>query len=220
MRTLITATGALVTVTTQLAVFAPSVVVTVIVALPAALAVTSPSAETEATASELDDQVTLASVASAGLTVALSCSVAPTSMVVDGLLTLTPVTATGALVTVTAQLAVLAPSVVVTVIVALPAALAVTSPSAETEAMASALDDQATLASVASAGLTVAVSRPVALTVRERLDLSRLTPLTATDPLGSTGGGHDVNKATMARHAIAMNALTRNFMKLSLNHYK
>jgi len=58
------------TVTAQAAVLEPSVVVAVTVALPAALAVTRPDSETVATLASLEVHVTLASVASTGLTVA------------------------------------------------------------------------------------------------------------------------------------------------------
>ena len=63
---------AAVTETVQVAFFDPSVVVQVIVAEPAALAVTIPSEVTEATEELLDDQLTLLSVAFDGLTVAVS----------------------------------------------------------------------------------------------------------------------------------------------------
>ena len=63
---------AAVTETVQVAVFAPSVVVQVIVAEPAALAVTVPSEVTEATEELLDDQLTLLFVALDGLIVATS----------------------------------------------------------------------------------------------------------------------------------------------------
>ena len=63
---------AAVTETVQVAVFAPSVVVQVIVADPAPLAVTVPSEATDATEELLDDQLTLLFVALDGLTVATS----------------------------------------------------------------------------------------------------------------------------------------------------
>ena len=64
-------TGAL-TVTVQVAVLPPSVVVTVIVAVPAFFAVTTPEVETAATVVLLDDQVTDLSDAFDGFTVAVS----------------------------------------------------------------------------------------------------------------------------------------------------
>lgn len=65
------------TVTTQVAVLPPSVVVTVMFAVPAATAVIMPSATVAMFSSSLD-QVTLLSVAVSGLTVAVSVAVSPT----------------------------------------------------------------------------------------------------------------------------------------------
>ena len=59
----------------------PSVVVTVIVAVPAAFAVTTPEDETAATEVLLEDQVTDLSVALDGVTVADSVWVSPTVIV-------------------------------------------------------------------------------------------------------------------------------------------
>jgi len=83
-----------VTVTAQVAVFAPSTVVTVMVALPAATAVTTPLELTVATEVLLLLQLTLLLVALAGDTVAVSVAVCPTvklNVVGD---TVTPVTGT------------------------------------------------------------------------------------------------------------------------------
>ena len=66
-----------VTVTVHAAVFPPSTVVTVIVAVPAATPVTSPDEFTVAIAFEEDDQVTDLLSAFAGRTVAVSVSVPP-----------------------------------------------------------------------------------------------------------------------------------------------
>ena len=63
---------AVLTVTAHVAFFAPSFVVTVMVALPADLAVTTPDEETEATEVLLDDQVIDLSVAFEGVIVAVS----------------------------------------------------------------------------------------------------------------------------------------------------
>ncbi len=68
------------TVTAHVAFLAPSLVVTVIVAEPAAFAVTTPEEETVATEVLLDDHVTVLSVALDGLTVAVRVFVSPTSM--------------------------------------------------------------------------------------------------------------------------------------------
>ena len=74
------------------------------------------------------------------------------------------------LATVTAQVAVLAPSVVVTVMVAVPAATAFTLPLASTVATAALLDDHETLLLAASAGRTVATSWALASMASESVD--------------------------------------------------
>lgn len=114
-----TATGF--TVTSQVAFFPPSTVVTVMVAVPTVFAVMTPVEETVATAVLLEDQVTDLFVALVGVTTAVSVSVSPTVMVRVVWFRLTPVTATVAALTVTVQEAVLLPSTVLTVIVAVPA---------------------------------------------------------------------------------------------------
>ena len=124
------------TVTAQVAFLLPSAVVTVIVALPAALAVTTPEAETVATSVLLDDQVTSLFVAFSGVTVAVSVAVSPSVRVNEVLSRLTPVTETVFALTVTTQSAVLPPSSVVTRMVASPAATAVTVPFSSTVATA------------------------------------------------------------------------------------
>ena len=93
------ADAAAVTVTTQVAVLLPSVVVTVIVAVPTAFAVTRPDADTVATVELLVVHVTALFVALLGATVAVSCIVALT--VIEALvgLTVTPVTGTFVVVT-------------------------------------------------------------------------------------------------------------------------
>ncbi|MPN41061.1 hypothetical protein SDC9_188601 [bioreactor metagenome] len=113
-----TGSGSL-TVTMQLAVFWPSSVVTVIVALPAATAVTTPSF-TVAMASSLLDQLTFLLVASAGATVAAKVAVSPILRAASFLSKVTPVTATIGFLTLIVQLAVLLPSFVVAVIIACP----------------------------------------------------------------------------------------------------
>ena len=65
------------TVIVLVALLLPSTVVTVIVQVPFATAVTFPFASTVATFVLLDVHVTLLSVASAGATVAVSCTVSP-----------------------------------------------------------------------------------------------------------------------------------------------
>ena len=66
------------TVTTHVAVFSPSSVLTVIVAVPALTAVTLPEASTVATEVSLDDHVTFLFVASVGLNVTDNCKTPPT----------------------------------------------------------------------------------------------------------------------------------------------
>ena len=74
-----------------MAVFPPSCVVTVIVALPAAIAVTSPVLSTVATDVLPELQVIFLFVASDGKTKVVNCWVAFTEMVADVGVTLTPV---------------------------------------------------------------------------------------------------------------------------------
>ena len=176
----VTATVAAVTVTLQVAVLDPSTVFTVIVAVPAAFAVTRPEEDTVATAVLPDDHVTFLFVAFDGATVAVSVSVSPT--VSDKLLlfSVTPVTATVASVTVTLHVAVLDPSAVLTVIVAEPAAFAVTRPEEETVATDILLDDHVTFLFVAFDGETVAVNVSESPTVSDKLLLFKPTPVTAT----------------------------------------
>ena len=86
----------------------------------------------------------------------------------------------GASVTVTEQVAVLLPSVVVTVTAADPAFTAVTLPLPSTVATSVAEDFQLTDLSLAFSGLTVAVSVSEEPSARLRVVLSRVTPVTAT----------------------------------------
>ena len=178
--TLVTETVAAVTVTAQVAVLLPSLVLTVIVALPAAFAVTTPEVETVATDVLLEDQVTVLFVAFEGDTVAVRVCVSPTLIDSDVLFKLTLVTETVAAVTVTLHVAVLLPSLVLTVIVALPAAFAVTTPEVETVATDVLLEDQVTVLFVAFEGDTVAVRVCVSPTVIDSDDLFKLTLVTET----------------------------------------
>ena len=75
-------------------------------------------------------------------------------------------------------MAVLLPSLVVTVILAEPADLAVTKPEEETVATEVLLEDQVTVLSVAFSGVTVAVSVAVSPSVNVNEVLSKLTPVT------------------------------------------
>jgi hypothetical protein len=150
------------------------------VALPAAMPVTKPLELTVATLVLLLLHVTVLFVALVGATVAVNCCVPPTA--IDALVgdIVTPVTATVDEVTVTAQVAVLEPSWVVTVIVAVPAALPVTKPDVLTVAIAVLLLVQVTVLFVAFAGATVAVSCVVPFTATETDVGLIVTPVTGT----------------------------------------
>jgi hypothetical protein len=141
----VTGTVVAVTVIVDVAVLAPSCVVTVIVAVPAAIAETNPPVLTVATEVLFAAQLTVLLVAFAGATVAVSCCVVPTAIDADVGETETPVTATEDAVTVMEEEAVFAPSCVVTVMVAVPAATPETNPLALTVATAVLLDDQLTV---------------------------------------------------------------------------
>ena len=147
------------TVTAQVAFFAPSSVVQVMVAEPAALAVTTPEVETVATEVLLEDQVTALLVALEGETVAVRVAVLPSSRLNEVLSKETPVTETVAFLIVTEQEAVLFPSCVVHEIEADPAALAVTVPSEATVATDVLLEVHVTPVLVALLGETVGVRR-------------------------------------------------------------
>jgi hypothetical protein len=173
----VTAVTGITTVTVQFAVFPPSAVVTVIVAVPVETAVTSPLEETVATLVLLLDQVTAWFVAPLGAIVAESCLVFPTATVAAKVSRLTPVTATAWLTTVTVQLAVFPPSAVVTVMRAVPELTPVTVPSDATVATNALSVDQVALWFVALAGLIAGISRSVPPTWMVVL-LLRLTPAT------------------------------------------
>ena len=147
-----------VTVTLQVDVLPPSTVVTVIVALPAFLPVTTPSEETVATLVLLDDQVRDLFVASEGYTFAVSVEESPTLNVKDVLVRPTLVTGISFFDTVTVHVAVLPPSAVLTVIVDVPAFFAVTKPSDDTLAMVEELEDQFIVLFEALEGETVALN--------------------------------------------------------------
>lgn len=158
---------AAVTETEQVAFFEPSCVVQVMVAEPAAFAVTTPEDETVATDVLLDDHVTALLEALEGETVAVSVPVVPAVKDILVLFRETPVTETVPALTVTEHVAVLPPSDVVHVIVADPADLAVTVPSEETVATEVLLDDHVTALLVALLGETVGVSSYVSPAVND-----------------------------------------------------
>ena len=145
------------TVTLQVAILFPFAVVAVITAFPDPTAVIFPVWET-LTDELLDDQETLLFVALAGLITAVRFSLELKSKPAEVLLSLTPVTETAGAITLTVQLAVRRPSMVLTLIVAVPGDLAITAPS-ETIATDESLDHQVTPLLVAFAGRTVAVAK-------------------------------------------------------------
>ena len=166
------------TVTEHVAFFPPSFVVTVIVAEPAALAVTSPEDETVATEVLLEDQLTDLSVALDGVTVADNVCESPTVMVRDVWFRVTPVTAIGF--TVTEQVAFFPPSSVVAVITAVPSLTADTLPFESTVAMFVLELVHDTFLFVALEGKTVAVSFSVPPMSKVSEVLFNDIPVTAT----------------------------------------
>jgi hypothetical protein len=168
------------TVTTQFAVLLPSAVVTVIVALPIDMPVTVPFEDTVTTEEALVLHVTFLFVALYGETVTVKVALLPTKRDWVVLSNVTPVTETGpGTETVTAQVAVLFPSAVVTVMDAVPAATAVTVPF-DTVATEVALLLHVTFLFVALAGATVAVKASVFPTSRDNVVLFNVTPVTDT----------------------------------------
>jgi hypothetical protein len=165
------------TVTAQVAVLPPSAVVTVIVADPGATAVTMPFDDTVATALLLLTQLKALFVALEGVIVGTRVSAAPTKRLVDAF-NETPVTKMG--VTETAQVAILPPSVVVTVMVADPGVTAATMPFDDTVATAELLLLQLTALFVAFSGVMVEMRVSTAPTTRLTEVLFNDTPVTAT----------------------------------------
>jgi hypothetical protein len=159
----------------------PDAVVTVIVAVPVATGVTTPSVLTMATPVLLLDQVTFWFVAFDGVIVATRVSVAPpTAKVTLSWFRLTPFTATDAALIVTLHDAVLLPSAVVTVMVAVPAATGVTTPLLTVATLVLVLD-QVTFVLVAFEGVIVATRVPAdPPAAKVMLFWFRLTPVTAT----------------------------------------
>ena len=143
-------TGVATTVIAQVAVLSPALAV--MVAVPTFFAVTRPL-DTVATVASVVLQVMVLSVASLGLTVAVSVTVSPAFKEADVLFKVTLVT--GVATTVIVQVAVLSPALAV--MVAVPTFFAVTTPLFTVATVASEVI-QMTVLSVASLGLTVAVS--------------------------------------------------------------
>lgn len=145
----------LVIVITTEAVFAPSVVVTVIVAEPNAIALSIPVELIKAMEGLLEVHFTVLIVAFDGVIIGDNCTESPTQRD-EGSVKETPVTAI--LATETLHVALKPPSAVVTVIIAVPDATTVTKPCELTLATAELLVDQVTALFVALDGNTVAVN--------------------------------------------------------------
>ena len=169
-----TATVFFLTVTSQAAVLSPALAV--IVAVPSLTAVTTPPS-TVATSGSDEVQVTVLSVALSGFTVATRVAEPPSVSSSSVLSSSTDSTAMTFFSTVTLQVAVLSPALAV--IVAVPSLTAVIFPPS-TVATAGSDDDQLTVLSVASSGLTVAVIVSDSPSVSVSSDLDSVTELTST----------------------------------------
>ena len=178
------------TVTVTLAVFPPSLVFTVMVAVPGPTAVTTPLASTVATLLSEEDHSTSRFVAFSGVTVAVSAAFSPGSRSSLSLSMVTPVTATVPALTVTEAVAVFPPSLVLAVMVALPAPAAVILPVWSTVATEVLEDDHSTVLSVALSGWTMAVSWKVSPGCSSMAGLDSEMPVTETlDGAGGSGVG-------------------------------
>ncbi len=154
----------------------PSVVATMMVAVPTDFAVTKPLLLTVATLVLLELHDTALLVVLLGETVAVSCNVLSTIMLAVFVFSEIPVANCG--VTVTSHVALrLLPSVVRTVIVALPGDRAVTKPLLLTEAMFVLLELHVTTLLVVLLGVMFAVSCSVFPCVMVAEVLSRLIPV-------------------------------------------
>ena len=151
------------TVTAQVSVLLPSCVVTVMVAVPTAMAVTVPLF-TVAMAVLLLDQVTFLFVAFSGSTVGVSVSVSPMPIVVVVRFSVMPVTGTFAAFTVRMQLAIFPPSTEIALMVVVPTDMAMMVPLL-TVATAVLVLTQLSVGFDASAGSTVGTSVKVSPTI-------------------------------------------------------
>ncbi len=134
----------------------PAEFVAVIVVVPIETAVTRPVSDTVATSVFSDFQVTVLSVASSGVTLAVSCTVCDAFRVMEPSADMEmPSAGVG---TTVISIDAVCPAEFVAVIVAEPIETAVTSPVSETVATSAFSDFQVTDLSVASLGVTVAVS--------------------------------------------------------------
>jgi hypothetical protein len=172
----VTLVGTSITVILREAVYPPSAVRTVIVALPLATPETSPELFTVAIPVLLLDQVTVLLAAEDGCTFAVSCRVAPTFTEFVEEEMLTPVTL---LFTVTAHVAVKEPSLVVHVTVALPVETPVITPEALTVATPELLVLYETRVFVAFVGATEGVSCDVCPAPIVTVVGDSVTPVTA-----------------------------------------
>src|SRR2546426_1032137 len=158
------ATGTAFTVTAELPLF-PSLVAVMVTGPPAALPVTRPFASTVARVASLVPHVTLRPVSAlpaASVSVAVSCSVVPTATRAGA--GVTPTDATGAGLTVMADVPLL-PSLVAVMVTGPPAALPVTRPFTSTVATVALLVVHVTVrpgSGVPAASFGVAVSCTVA----------------------------------------------------------
>ena len=193
----------LLTVTTHVAVLPPAFAV--IVAVPSFTAVTFPLATVAMVASE-EVHVTVLSVASSGLTVAVRVASSPSVSSSEVLSSWTEVTAIIRWETRTLQLADLPPAVAVTV--ALPGLSAFTRP-LFTETTVSSDERQDTDLSVASLGLTVAVRVASSPSARSRDVL-----LSSTEDTGTVSS--PPSQAKMKGKAIAPIARKRNSLFMAI----
>ena len=157
-----------------LAVYPPSTVCTVTVAVPTDTPKTRPSASTVATASSEDVKRSAGFVAFAGVTVTFSRMLLPSSMRESNGSKPMPVTGTVAGSTITQQVAT-RPLPVATAITACPAACASKRPLASTDTTSRLELVHSTVLSVAFKGNTVAVSDACSPTVRESEEAFKLT---------------------------------------------
>jgi hypothetical protein len=213
------------TVTAQVDVLLPSVVVTVIVAFPAAMPETTPLDDTVAMPAALLLHVTALFVALVGATVAVSVSVPPIVRLVDDLFKVTLVTETvepPSFVTETAQVAVLLPSTVVAVIAVLPVLMPIITPF-DTIATSGMLLLHVTSLFAAFTGKMVALRVSYPPTMIDVVDLLRETPVTATLPptlLSPLSPSQDIKvKAIAVKSAIIPNNFNVLFIRKLLRSF-
>jgi hypothetical protein len=187
----VTGTFVVPTVTAHVAVLPPSAVVTVTVEVPGDTGVTTPTLVTVATDVFVLVQLTFVLVAFDGVIVAARVPVEPpTSMFKVVGLRLTPITGMLVVPIVTAHVAVLAPSTVVTVTIEVPGDTGVTTPMPLTVAIEVLVLVQLTFVLVALDGVIVAIRLPVEPpTNMLKVVGLMLTPVTETPAGGLDRGG-------------------------------